>query len=407
MNKENKLDLPDENEAIKEALKIRGINKFSIPFDNTFLNTIKNKKQEEQTYLIGKYAFIEFLKKNSLNYSINEDSIFVLKDSGLKIKISTKIWNTEKETKYSKLPYLNLFSHDKTKDYDYKIQLLALSKNGTYKNIEKIFVVGFLSKEDIIKIYKNFKPTLKCKYPCFTINELSPISEFVDLKVKITKESYNIDIEEIKSITENIQKEIKVIEDSIDTQNPEIVSKFIRQDDIEQAKEFSRNFSEKICKNKNKSKWDIYLNTLQGKISEMAVYNFLHSENLVDERDWDRMLKILNCNYDFGDFILPNKKIIDVKSQGCFNWDNPYFYLSEHNLEKNIDYFVFSVIDNFDKYNLKKNKYKVDLYGFISKYKIKSLINEKKIDKGWYKSGNYFYIIPWKYLRPMNEIYQP
>ena len=347
----------------------------------------------------------KFLKDiNFGNWEWTESHIIKNKKNGIKIKMEFKLWySIDKD----KLPLFPIWESDNIKDYDYKIQFLALSKNGTYKNIEKIFVVGFLSKEDIIKIYKNFKPTLKCKYPCFTINELSPISEFVDLKVKITKESYNIDIEEIKSITENIQKEIKVIEDSIDTQNPEIVSKFIRQDDIEQAKEFSRNFSEKICKNKNKSKWDIYLNTLQGKISEMAVYNFLHSENLVDERDCDRMLKILNCNYDFGDFILPNKKIIDVKSQGCFNWDNPYFYLSEHNLEKNIDYFVFSVIDNFDKYNLKKNKYKVDLYGFISKYKIKSLINEKKIDKGWYKSGNYFYIIPWKYLRPMNEIYQP
>ena len=347
----------------------------------------------------------KFLKDiNFGNWEWAESHIIKNKKNGIKIKMEFKLWYSIDKDKF---PLFPIWESDNIKDYDYKIQFLALSRNVTYKNIEKIFVVGFLSKEDIIKIYKNFKPTLKCKYPCFTINELSPISEFVDLKVKTTKESYNIDIGEIKSITENIQKEIKVIEDSIDTQNPEIVSKFIRQNDIEQAKEFSRNFSEKICKNKNKSKWDIYLNTLQGKISEMAVYNFLHSENLVDERDWDRMLKILNCNYDFGDFILPNKKIIDVKSQGCFNWDNPYFYLSEHNLEKNIDYFVFSVIDNFDKYNLKKNKYKVDLYGFISKYKIKSLINEKKIDKGWYKSGNYFYIIPWKYMRPMDEIYQP
>ena len=67
MQKKEELDLSDENEAIKEALRIREVNKFSIPFDNTFLNEIKNKKQEEQIYLIGKFAFIEFLKKNNLN----------------------------------------------------------------------------------------------------------------------------------------------------------------------------------------------------------------------------------------------------------------------------------------------------------------------------------------------------
>lgn len=172
MQKKEELDLPDENEAIKEALRIREVNKFSIPFDNTFLNTIKNKKQEEQTYLIGKYAFIEFLKKNNLNYSINEDSIFVLTDSGLKIKISTKIWNTDKETKYSKLPYLNLFSHDKTKDYDYKIQLLAISKNRSIAKIEKIVLLGCLEKENVIKLYDKFKPTINCKYPCLKAQHL-------------------------------------------------------------------------------------------------------------------------------------------------------------------------------------------------------------------------------------------
>lgn len=156
----------------------------------------------------------------------------------------------------------------------------------------------------------------------------------------------------------------------------------------------------------NKEKEKLYLNTIQGKIAEMAVYDFLHDENLVNEKDWDRMLKILNYNYDFGDFILPNNKIIDVKSTTKINKDNPYFNLPTHNLEKDINYFVFAVIDDFDKNNLNKNKYKVDLYGFIDKYRIKSLINEKKITEVGIGSEISFYSIPWKYLKSTTEIYQ-
>ena len=187
---------------------------------------------------------------------------------------------------------------------------------------------------------------------------------------------------------------------------PEILSKTIQQDYIEQAKVFSKKFSEKMYETENKEKEKLYLNTIQGKIAEMAVYDFLHDENLVNEKDWDRMLKILNYNYDFGDFILPNNKIIDVKSTTKINKDNPYFNLPTHNLEKDINYFVFAVIDDFDKNNLNKNKYKVDLYGFIDKYRIKSLINEKKITEVGIGSEISFYSIPWKYLKSTTEIYQ-
>ena len=258
MNKEKDLVLPDENEAIKEALRIREINKFSIPFDNTFLNTIKNKKQEEQTYLIGKYAFIEFLKKNHLNYSINEDSIFVLTDSGLKIKISTKIWNTDKETKYSKLPYLNLFSHDKTKDYDYKIQLLAISKNRSIAKIEKIVLLGCLEKENVIKLYDKFKPTINCKYPCLKTRHLKPVSEIFN-KIKNDKN--------------------------------EITSISIGKDYIEKAKEFSRLLVEKgIISKKDYNNNNLsleenkYNNSVQGKFAEMAFYDFLKSKNIATKK---------------------------------------------------------------------------------------------------------------------------
>jgi len=385
MNKENKLDLPDENEAIKEALKIRGINKFSIPFDNTFLNTIKNKKQEEQTYLIGKYAFIEFLKKNSLNYSINEDSIFVLKDSGLKIKISTKIWNTEKETKYSKLPYLNLFSHDKTKDYDYKIQLLAISKNRSIAKIEKIVFLGCLEKENVIKLYDKFKPTINCKYPCLKTRHLKPISEIFN-KIKNDKN--------------------------------EITSISIGKEYIEKAKEFSKLLVEKgIISKKDYNNNNLsleenkYNNSVQGKFAEMAFYDFLKSKNIATQKDWDDMLTVLDINYDFGDFRLPDNKIIDVKSYTYFSENDPVFPFAISHLTKDIDYFVFSVINGiqktkYDKKDFNKNEYKVDFYGFIDRYKIKTLIKEGKIKTIHNSKNNEFCLIPWKYMKPISKIYK-
>ena len=385
MNKENKLDLPDENEAIKEALRIKEINKFSIPFDNTFLNTIKNKKQEEQTYLIGKYAFIEFLKKNNLNYNINEDSIFVLTDLGLKIKISTKIWNTDKETKYSKLPYLNLFSHDKTKDYDYKIQLLAISKNRSIAKIEKIVLLGCLEKENVIKLYDKFKPTINCKYPCLKTRHLKPVSEIFN-KIKNNKN--------------------------------EITSISIGKDYIEKAKEFSKLLVEKgiISKkdyNNNNLSFEEnkYNNSVQGKFAEMAFYDFLKSKNIATKKDWDDMLTVLDTNYDFGDFRLPDNKIIDVKSYTYFSEKEPVFPFSTSHLTKDIDYFVFSVINGiqgtkYDKKDFNKNEYKVDFYGFIDRYKIKTLIKEGKIKTIHNSKNNEFCLIPWKYMKSITEIYQ-
>ena len=348
----------------------------------------------------------EFLEDiNFGNWEWDEPYIIKNKENRIKIKMEFKLWHSIDK---DKLPLFPIWESDNIKDYDYKIQFLALSRNVTYKNIEKIFVVGFLSKEDIVKIYKNFKPTLKCKYPCFTINELSPISEFINLKDKNKeKETPKITREEIENITKNIQNEIEVIENSIELNPPEILSKTIQQDYIEQAKVFSKKFSEKIYETENKEKEKLYLNTIQGKIAEMAVYDFLHDENLANEKDWDRMLKILNYNYDFGDFILPNNKIIDVKSTTRIDKDNPCFTLPTHNLEKDIDYFIFAVIDDFDKDNLNKNKYKVDLYGFIDKYRIKSLINEKKITEVSIGSEISFYSIHWKYLKSITEIYQP
>lgn len=386
MNKEKDLVLPDENEAIKEALRIREINKFSIPFDNTFLNTIKNKKQEEQTYLIGKYAFIEFLKKNHLNYSINEDSIFVLTDSGLKIKISTKIWNTDKETKYSKLPYLNLFSHDKTKDYDYKIQLLAISKNRSIAKIEKIVLLGCLEKENVIKLYDKFKPTINCKYPCLKTRHLKPVSEIFN-KIKNDKN--------------------------------EITSISIGKDYIEKAKEFSKLLVEKgIISKKDYNNNNLsleenkYNNSVQGKFAEMAFYDFLKSKNIATKKDWNDMLTILDINYDFGDFRLPDNKIIDVKSYTYFSENDPVFPFAISHLTKDIDYFVFSVINGiqetkYDKKDFNKNEYKVDFYGFIDKYKIKTLIKESKIKIIHNSKNNEFCLIPWKYMKPIIEIYQP
>lgn len=386
MNKEKDLVLPDENEAIKEALRIREINKFSIPFDNTFLNTIKNKKQEEQTYLIGKYAFIEFLKKNHLNYSINEDSIFVLTDSGLKIKISTKIWNTDKETKYSKLPYLNLFSHDKTKDYDYKIQLLAISKNRSIAKIEKIVLLGCLEKENVIKLYDKFKPTINCKYPCLKTRHLKPVSEIFN-KIKNDKN--------------------------------EITSISIGKDYIEKAKEFSKLLVEKgIISKKDYNNNNLsleenkYNNSVQGKFAEMAFYDFLKSKNIATKKDWNDMLTVLDINYDFGDFRLPDNKIIDVKSYTYFSENDPVFPFAISHLTKDIDYFVFSVINGiqetkYDKKDFNKNEYKVDFYGFIDKYKIKTLIKESKIKIIHNSKNNKFCLIPWKYMKPIIEIYQP
>lgn len=386
MNKEKDLVLPDENEAIKEALRIREINKFSIPFDNTFLNTIKNKKQEEQTYLIGKYAFIEFLKKNHLNYSINEDSIFVLTDSGLKIKISTKIWNTDKETKYSKLPYLNLFSHDKTKDYDYKIQLLAISKNRSIAKIEKIVLLGCLEKENVIKLYDKFKPTINCKYPCLKTRHLKPVSEIFN-KIKNDKN--------------------------------EITSISIGKDYIEKAKEFSKLLVEKgIISKKDYNNNNLsleenkYNNSVQGKFAEMAFYDFLKSKNIATKKDWNDMLTVLDINYDFGDFRLPDNKIIDVKSYTYFSENDPVFPFEISHLTKDIDYFVFSVINGiqetkYDKKDFNKNEYKVDFYGFIDKYKIKTLIKESKIKIIHNSKNNEFCLIPWKYMKPIIEIYQP
>lgn len=386
MNKEKDLVLPDENEAIKEALRIREINKFSIPFDNTFLNTIKNKKQEEQTYLIGKYAFIEFLKKNHLNYSINEDSIFVLTDSGLKIKISTKIWNTDKETKYSKLPYLNLFSHDKTKDYDYKIQLLAISKNRSIAKIEKIILLGCLEKENVIKLYDKFKPTINCKYPCLKTRHLKPVSEIFN-KIKNDKN--------------------------------EITSISIGKDYIEKAKEFSKLLVEKgIISKKDYNNNNLsleenkYNNSVQGKFAEMAFYDFLKSKNIATKKDWNDMLTVLDINYDFGDFRLPDNKIIDVKSYTYFSENDPVFPFAISHLTKDIDYFVFSVINGiqetkYDKKDFNKNEYKVDFYGFIDKYKIKTLIKESKIKIIHNSKNNEFCLIPWKYMKPIIEIYQP
>lgn len=385
MNKEKDLVLPDENEVIKEALRIREINKFSIPFDNTFLNTIKNKKQEEQIYLIGKFAFIEFLKKNSLNYSINEDSIFVLTDSGLKIKISTKIWNTEKETKYSKLPYLNLFSHDKTKDYDYKIQLLAISKNRSIAKIEKIVLLGCLEKENVIKLYDKFKPTINCKYPCLKTRHLKPVSEIFN-KIKNDKN--------------------------------EITSISIGKDYIEKAKEFSKLLVEKgIISKKDYNNNNLsleenkYNNSVQGKLAEMAFYDFLKSKNIATEKDWNEMLTVLDINYDFGDFRLPDNKIIDVKSYTYFSENDPVFPFAISHLTKDIDYFVFSVINGiqetkYDKKDFNKNEYKVDFYGFIDRYKIKTLIKEGKIKTINNSKNNEFCLIPWKYMKPISEIYK-
>lgn len=330
--------------------------------------------------------------------------------TGLKIKSGFKLWSTINK---DKLPFFSIWENDNFDDYDYKIQFLALSRDGTYKNIEKIFALGFISKENLIEIYKNFKPSLKCKYPCFTINELSPISEFINLKEENKeKETPKIARGEIENITKNIQNEIEVIENSMELNPPEILSKTIQQNYIEEAKIFSRKFSEKIYDSENKEKEKLYLNTLQGKIAEMAVYDFLKDENLVDEKDWGRMLKILSGNYDFGDFILPNNKIIDVKSTTNFNKDNPYFNLPTHNLDKNINYFVFSVVKNgisIKTFNSPFNKpvCKVDLYGFIDKYKLKSLINENKITEVSIGPEISFYSIHWKYLKPITEIYKP
>lgn len=240
MQKKEELDLPDENEAIKEALRIREVNKFSIPFDNTFLNTIKNK---------------------ITSISIGKDYI-------------------EKAKEFSKLL------------------------------VEK----GIISKKD----YNN----------------------------------NNLSLEENK-----------------------------------------------------------YNNSVQGKFAEMAFYDFLKSKNIADKKDWDDMLTILDINYDFGDFRLPDNKIIDVKSYTYFSENDPVFPFAISHLTKDIDYFVFSVINDiqetkYDKKDFNKNEYKVDFYGFIDRYKIKTLIKEGKIKTIHNSKNNEFCLIPWKYMKPITEIYK-
>ena len=413
MNKEKGLVLPDENEAIKEALRIRRINKFSIPFDKSFLSEIKDEDPEGQIYLIGKSAFVSFLKQNNLEYTFNEDSICVLKDSGAKIKISTKIWNTIEETPYSTLPYLNLFANDKIKDYDYKVQLLAISKNKTISKIEKIVVLGYLEKENIIQIYNDFKPSKKCKYPCLKSEQLKPIEEFLKIDFKSKKE-----LNKINKYNKN-KNSLNGIDNPIETKKPEILSITIGKDYIEKAKEFSKALIEKgiiskIDYNNNNLSFEEnkYNNSVQGKFAEMAFYDFLKSKNIATQKDWDDMLTVLDTNYDFGDFRLPNNEMIDIKSYTYLDKKYNCFPFSRFHLEKDMDYFVFSVVNGiqktkYEEKDFNKNEYKVDFYGFINKYKIKSLINEGKIKIIHNTKGDEFCLIPWEILTPIDEIYKP
>ena len=171
------LDYSYQTELYK--LYNRGSNKFKFLKEEVAKNIFSILKDAAER------KFLEDI--NFGNWEWDELYIIKNKENGIKIKIEFKLWHSIDK---DKLPLFPIWESDNIKDYDYKIQFLALSRNVTYKNIEKIFVVGFLSKEDIIKIYKNFKPTLKCKYPCFTINELSPISEFINLKEKIKKKKH-------------------------------------------------------------------------------------------------------------------------------------------------------------------------------------------------------------------------
>ena len=273
---------------------------------------------------------------------------------------------------------MNLFSHDKTKDYDYKIQLLAISKNRSIAKIEKIVLLGCLEKENVIKLYDKFKPTINCKYPCLKSRHLKPVSEIFN-KIKNDKN--------------------------------EITSISIGKDYIEKAKEFSKLLVEKgIISKKDYNNNNLsleenkYNNSVQGKFAEMAFYDFLKSKNIATKKDWDDMLTVLDTNYDFGDFRLPNNKIIDVKSYTYFSEKEPLFPFSTSNLTKDIDYFVFSVINGiqetkYDKKDFNKNEYKVDFYGFIDRYKIKTLIKEGKIKTIHNSKNNEFCLIPWKYMK--------
>lgn len=394
------------------------------PFDEKFYN-LDEIMAKHLFYILRDNAIQTFFEDMNLgDWTKIDTHIFKDEKTGTKVKIGFKLWGTIDK---NKSPFFSIFQNDNTDDYDYKIQFLALSKNSEYKNIRKIFVLGFLSKDEIIKIYKSFTPNKTRKYPSFTIDDLSDISKLVNKNTKNNKfkKTYDINKSEIETITRNIQKEIKIIDDSIYNTNPEPISKTINSNYIKQARDFSKSYSEKMYDDTTmdrspfESKENTYLNTIQGKIAEMAVYDFLKDKDLVNEEDWNRMLRVWMINYDFGDFILPNNKVIDVKSYCSFDDNNPCFNLSSHNLEKNIDYFVFAVIEGIQttKYNEKsfdENEYKVNLYGFISKNKIKSLINENKIKKNYpkYKYINVFYStpfysIPWKYIRPMNEIYKP
>ena len=281
---------------------------------------------------------------------------------------------------------MNLFSHDKTKDYDYKIQLLAISKNRSIAKIEKIVLLGCLEKENVIKLYDKFKPTINCKYPCLKTRHLKPVSEIFN-KIKNDKN--------------------------------EITSISIGKDYIEKAKEFSKLLVEKgIISKKDYNNNNLsleenkYNNSVQGKFAEMAFYDFLKSKNIATKKDWNDMLTVLDINYDFGDFRLPDNKIIDVKSYTYFSENDPVFPFEISHLTKDIDYFVFSVINGiqetkYDKKDFNKNEYKVDFYGFIDKYKIKTLIKESKIKIIHNSKNNEFCLIPWKYMKPIIEIYQP
>lgn len=59
-----------------------------------------------------------------------------------------------------------------------------------------------------------------------------------------------------------------------------------------------------------------------------------------------------------------------------------------------------------DKKDFNKNEYKVDFYGFIDRYKIKTLIKEGKIKTIHNSKNNEFCLIPWKYMKPITEIYK-
>ena len=113
-------------------------------------------------------------------------------------------------------------------------------------------------------------------------------------------------------------KPVSEIFNKIKNDKNKITSISIGKDYIEKAKEFSKLLVEKgIISKKDYNNNNLsleenkYNNSVQGKFAEMAFYDFLKSKNIADKKDWDDMLTILDINYDFGDFRLPDNKIID------------------------------------------------------------------------------------------------